>query len=187
MMESRQIIYKTERLLANPKVFMAIANYFGQGPDWEIIADAFYDLIESEFLEDEDVEPDFLLCAEVCVREKPEDPEVFQVILSNGQAIELRPSEGEYVAAIKSEEDLGVVSAIYGRLVKAIEDTKPELAGDIALVDPPTPGNGYLRHTDGNSFRGAFHLLSNPDKKYDFIIDVVDLEDDDLRARITPQ
>jgi len=186
-MDSRQIIYKTERLLANPKVFIAIANYFDPGPDWETIADSFYELVESEFLEEDDAEPDLLVCGEVCFREKPEDAETFQVILSNGNAIELKPNDGEYVAEIKSEEDLGVVSAIYGRLIKALEETKPELSGDIALVDPPTPNNGYLRATDGNSFRGAFHLLSDPEKMYDFIVDVVDLDTDDLRARITPQ
>ena len=185
-MDSRQLIYPTERLLANPKVFMAIANFF-DGPDWETIRDAFYDLIESEFLEDDSIEPDFMICPEVCVREKPEDPDTFQVILSNGNAMELKPGDGEYVAEIKSEEDLGVVSAIYGRLIKALEESKPELAGDIALVDPPTPGNGYLRNKDGNAFQGAFHLLSDPEKRYDFIVDVVSLDDDDLRARITPQ
>ena len=184
-MDSRQIIYPTERLLANPKIFIAIANYF-EGPEWETIAEAFYDLVESEFLED-DGKPDLLICPEVCVRESPDDEDVYQVILSNGQAVELRSNEGEYVAAIKTEEDLGIVSAIYGRLIKAIEETKPEFEGDVALVDPPTPGNGYLRNADGNSFRGAFHLLSDPDKKYDFIIDVVDLNADDLRARISPQ
>ena len=185
-MESQQIIYPTDRLLANPKIFIAIANYF-EGPEWETIASAFYELIEAEFIEDDNIEPDLTICPEVCVREKPEEPGTFQVILSNGSAIELKPDDGEYVAAIKTEDDLGIVSAIYGRLIKALEDVKPDLKGDIALVDPPTPGNHYLRDKDGNAFRGAFHLLSNPDKRYDFIVDVFDLDTDDLRARITPQ
>lgn len=184
-MDTRQIIYPTERLLANPKIFIAIANFF-DGPDWHTIADAFYDLVESEFLE-EDNEPDFLICPETCVREKPEEAGTYQVILSNGSAIELNPHEGEYIAAIKTEEDLGVISAIYGRLIKAIEEIDPEFAGDIALVEPPTPSNGYLRAVDGNSFKGAFHLLSDPDKKFNFVVDVIDLESDDLKARITPQ
>ena len=185
-MDSSQIIYPTERLLANPKLFIAIANYF-DGPDWEVLANATYELIEGLFLEDEDADPNLLICPEICFRESPEDSGVFQVILSNGDAIELKPTDGEYVAAIKTEEDLGVVSAIYGRLIKAIEDVQPEHKGDIALVDPPTPGNGYLRHADGNSFRGAFHLLSDPECRFDFIVDVVSLDDDDLRARVTPQ
>ena len=185
-MEPNQIIYPTERLLANPKLFIAIANHLG-GPDWDTYASATYELLESIFTENDDVEPDLLICTEVCFREKPEEPDTFQVILSNGDAIEIRPDGDEYVSAIKTEEDLGVVSAIYGRLVKALEDVQPDLKGDIALVDPPTPSNGYLRHEDGNSFRGAFHLLSDPDKIYNFIVDIVNLDDDDLRARITPQ
>ena len=185
-MDTNQIIYPTERLLANPKLFIAIANYL-EGPDWETYASATYELIESLFLEDEDAEPNLLICSEVCFREKPEEPGTFQVILANGDAIEIRPDGDEYVSAIKTEEDLGVVSAIYGRLVKALEDVQPDLKGDIALVDPPTPSNGYLRHEDGNSFRGAFHLLSDPDKRYNFIVDIVNLDGDDLRARITPQ
>ena len=58
-MDSRQIIYPTERLLANPRIFMAIADYF-DGPDWETFRDAFYDLLEGEF-EDMDVEPEFAI------------------------------------------------------------------------------------------------------------------------------
>ena len=186
-MDTSQIIYPTVRLLANPKVFIAIANYF-EGPDWEVFASAFYDLIESQFLEDDGVDPDLNICQEVCFRFKPEDPDVFQVILSNGEAIELKPDEdGDTYSLISSEEDLGVVSAIYGRLVKAIEVARPDLSGDIALAKMPTEANSFLRSNDGDNFTGEFHLMSDPDKVFDFVVNIVDLASDDLRAEVTPQ
>ena len=182
-----QIIYSVRRLLANPKVWFAIANYF-DGPNAEILSSAFFDLLEAEILETEDQEQAEFSAAEVCIREKP-DSEIegtFQVILSTGSTIELRPTEGELYAAVMTEDDLGAVSAIYGRLVQAIEEAKPELKGDIALCEPPTPGNGFLRDENGNAFRGRFHLLSDPETIFGFVVDVIDLEKDDLRARIEP-
>ena len=182
-MDSQQIIYPTERLLANPRVFMAIANEF-DGPDWETFRDAFYDLIEAEF-EDSEVEPVFNI-PEVCFRVKPEDPDVFQVVLTNGQAIELRPTEdGDNYMVIESEEELGVASVIYRRLVKAIENKRPDLAGDISLTDVPMLNNGFLRDEDGDAFRGTFSLLSDPEAKFNFVVNVVSLEDDELEAEVT--
>ena len=49
-MSERQIIYTVERLLANPRVFMAVANYF-DGPEWYVWQSAFYDLIEMTVME----------------------------------------------------------------------------------------------------------------------------------------
>ena len=181
-MDSRQIIYPTERLLANPRIFMAIADYF-DGPDWETFRDAFYDLIEGEF-EDMDVEPEFSI-PEVAFREKPEDPEVYQVVLTNGMAIELKPS-GDSYSIVESEEDLGVVSAIYGRLVKAIEQARPDLKGDISLDNVPSLANGFLRDEDDDCFRGTFSLLSNQDQKFKFKVDIVSLSDDELTATVEP-
>jgi hypothetical protein len=180
-MEERQIIWPTERVMANPKIFIAIADYF-EGPEWDVFSGAFYDLMESE-LEDSD-DPKFLI-GEVCFREKPDEPEVFQVVLSNGNAIELRPNDGVY-SIVQSEDDLAIVSTIYGRLIKALEIARPDLKGDIALCDIPTMANGFLRDEDGDAFRGTFHLLSDPESTHKFIIDVVDIASDDLRARVDP-
>jgi hypothetical protein len=183
-MEENQLIYPTARLLANPKVFFAIANWF-EGPDMETIAGAFYDLMEHDITESEDPSEAMFEAAEVCFREKPEEEGTFQVILSTGNAIELRPSEdGDTYAAVRDTEDLALVSTIYSRLVKAIEEARPDLQGDIALIDVPTPANGYLRDEDGDAFRGSFHLLSDPEKKFAYVVDVVDLDSDDLKARI---
>ena len=63
---------------------------------------------------------------------------------------------------IQSEEELGVASVIYRRLVKAIEEKRPDLAGDISLNDIPMINNGFLRDEDGDAFRGTFSLLSDP-------------------------
>lgn len=183
-MEENQIIYPTERLLANPKIFFAIANWF-EGPDMETVAGAFYDLMEHDLLEAENLQEAAFEAAEVCFREKPEEEGVFQVILSTGHAIELRPTEdGDTYAAVKDAEDLALVSTIYARLVKALEEARPDMKGDIALIDVPTPANGYLRDEDGDAFRGSFHLLSDPDQKFAYVVDVVDLDADDLKARI---
>ena len=184
-MDDNQIIYPTARLLANPKVFFAVANWFG-GPDWETLADAFYDLMEQGIVDnDEDLSESAFDATEVCFREKPEEPEVFQVILSNGLAIELRPSEdGDTYAAVKDADDLALVSTIYSRLVKALEEARPDMQGNIALIDVPTPANGYLRDEDGDAFRGSFHLLSDPEQKFAYVVDVIDINNDDLKARI---
>ena len=130
-MEDNQIIWPIDRLIGNPRVFQAVANHF-EGPDWELFASTFYDLIEHELQENDNPSfPD----GECCFREKPDEPEIFQVILSNGNAIELRPSEDDQYFVVKNEEEMGVVSAIYGRLVKAIEAARPDLKDDIALCE----------------------------------------------------
>ena len=188
-MESSQIIYPVERLLAHPRIFMAIANYFldefDDAPDWETLREATYDLLEGEF-EDMDVEPRFE-APEVCFRIKPEEPEVYQVVLSNGNAIELKPTpDGDRYQVIESEEELGIASVIYGRLVRAIEAKRPDLKGDISLNDVPMFANGFLRDENGDAFRGTFSLLSSPDTKFNFVINVVDLEEDELEAEVTP-
>ena len=188
-MPERQIIYPVHRLLANPRIFHAIANFFEDGPEWETFADAFYDLLESEIMEVEEGEesPGFD-CPEVCFREKPEAPDVFQVILANGTAMELNPNEdGSRYGILTSEDELGVTGAIYGRLVKAIEVVRPDLAGNIALCHPPTSANGFLRSNDGDNFAGEFHLLTDPNQLFDYTVHVVDLQNDELKATVTPK
>ena len=44
-----EIIYPVDRLLANPKVFFAIAAHFG-GPDHSQLKDLFYELLEADIL-----------------------------------------------------------------------------------------------------------------------------------------
>ena len=181
-MDSRQIIYPTERLLANPRIFMAIADFF-EGPDWETFRDAFYDLIEGEF-EDPDTDPAFEI-PEVAFREKPEDSEVFQVVLTNGMAIELKPDGSSY-SIVQNEDELGIVSVIYGRLVKAIEEARPDLKGDISLDVVPSIGNGFLRDDNDDCFKGTFSLLSTPDTKFKFKVDIINLNNDELTATVEP-
>jgi len=182
---TEQIIYPAIRLLRNPKIFIAIAGVF-DGPEWQVFAESFYDLVEAEFEEADDI-PVFDEEMEVCFREDPDEERVFQVILSSGNALELRPDdeEGSY-SPVSSEADFAAVSAIYGRLIKALEEERPDLKDDIALVDIPTAGNGFLRDPNGDAFRGAFHLKSNPDQKFNFIVDVIDIPSDQLKARIEP-
>ena len=188
-MDTQQIIYPTARLLANPRVFMAIAKEF-DGPDWETIANAFYDLIEHDILNEEELDDVGFNAPEVCFRLKPENQAVLQIILPDGNAIELHPtvssSDGseEYYSAIKTEEEFAITSSINARLIRAIEEAVPEVAGDIALCEPPTPANEFLRDSDDDCFRGQFHLMSDPDKLYDFRVEIIDLSTDELRASV---
>ena len=183
-----QIIYPTMRLLANPRIFLAIAKELN-GPDWETLATAFYELIEHNILDDDNLEEVEFDSKEVCFRSKPDDESVIQLILQNGSAIELKPfrdfdDEDEYYACIKTEEDFTVTTTINAKLIRAIEEAAPEVTGDVALCEPPTPANEFLRDPDDDCFRGRFHLMSNPDKIYDFSVAVVDMDTEKLKAQV---
>ncbi len=188
-METKQIIYPVSRLLANPRVFMAIAREF-DGPDWETIASAFYDLLEYDILNEEEPEDVAFNAPEVCFRLKPDAEDVLQIIIPDGSAVELHPTassvdgEEEYYAAIRTEEEFAITSTINARLVRAIEEAAPEVAGDIALCEPPTPANEFLRDSENDCFSGQFHLMSDPEMLYDFRVEVIDLSTDQLKASV---
>ena len=178
-----EIIYPVDRLLANPKVFFAIANHMN-GPDSVTLKDLFYDLLEADINDSEPEEIEFH-ATEVCFRESPDEPGVIQIILDTGTAAELRPQES-YIAGISSDDEMAITSNIYRRLVTAIEESRPEFAGDVVLCDPPMPSNQYLRSDDGESFNGSFHLLSDPESMYGFSVEVIDIPNDILKATIFP-
>lgn len=179
-----EVIYPVDRLLANPKVFFAIAQAF-EGPDAATLKDLFYDLIEADMSDAETVDEIEFVADEVCFRESPDEPGVIQIILDTGTAAELRP-QAEYVAGIKTQDELDITSTIYKRLVEAIIESRPEFAGDVVLCDPPMPSNQYLRSEDGESFNGQFHLLSDPETTYGFSIEVIDIPNDILKATVFP-
>ena len=85
-----QIIYPVFRLLANPRVFWAIAASF-DGPDAETIQDAFYDLVEHQSHMAETMEEVCWGFDEVCLTMDEAREGVFQIIDDNGQAVELHP------------------------------------------------------------------------------------------------
>ena len=178
-----EVIYPVDRLLANPKVFFAIAAKMG-GPEAFMLKDLFYDLIESDINESEPDDVEFH-ATEVCFRESPDEPGVVQIILDTGTAAELRPQSG-YIAGISNDDEMAITSSIYKRLVTAIEESRPEFAGDIALCEPPMPTNEYLRSDDGDSFNGSFHLLSDPETTYGFSVEVIDIPNDILKATVFP-
>jgi len=178
-----EVIYPVSRLLADPKVFHAIAKFLG-GPDGETLREAFYDLLEHDFDEQKAEECEFE-AEEACFRVK-NGGEIFEIILDSGIMSVLEAIAGEIRAEISNDADLAATSAIYQRLISAIEEASPDLAGDIALSSPPTPGNEYLRSPDGERFEGSFHLLSDPEKVYAFSVQVIDIEGDKLKATIHP-
>jgi hypothetical protein len=184
LMEEDQIIYPVSRLLANPRVFHAIANYLG-GPDGETLKSAFYDLLEYDFGEYEDVKMCEFEATEVSFKVDQESGNC-EIVLDSGIASLLEAVEGEIRSHITNDNEMAATSAIYQRLVNAIEEAHPELGGNIALCSPPTPGNSYLRSPDGDNFQGSFHLLTDPEKVYAFNVEVIDVTTDQLKAYIKP-
>lgn len=177
------IIYPMSRLLSQPKLFNAIANYF-DGPDAETLRTVFYDLLEVGFdsLDPEECEFE----AQEVFFESVNEGEAFIVQFDTGIMCRLEAIEGEIKAQVKSDKELATSSAIYQRLVSAIEESCPELSGDIALCSPPTPGNNFLSSSDGEGFIGSFHLKSDPDIKFSFNIMVIDPDSDQMTATIKP-
>jgi len=178
-----EIIYPVQRLLANPRIFFAIANYL-QGPEGSILKDAFYDLLEHPFFEEEDAEDCEFEASEVSF--SIDDEGTVQLTLDTGLASILKPVEGEIKARITNDHEMAAATAIYKRIITAIEESNPDFIGDITLVSPPTPGNQYLRSDDGDRFEGAFHLLSDPERQYTFTIDILDVHKDILKATYKP-
>ena len=179
-----EIFYPVERLFANPRIFFAIANYLG-GPDGETLKQSFYELMEYGFGEYEDVEEIEFVAEEVYFTIDPEDG-TLQMTLDTGLASILKPVEGELKAQITNDHEMAATSAIYDRLVTAIVEANPAFDGDIALCSPPTPGNSYLRSVDGERFEGSFHLLSDPEKQFSFLVDIVDVQKNILKATYRP-
>ena len=179
-----EIFYPVDRLLANPRIFFAIANALG-GPDGETLKQAFYELIEYGLSDYEDLEEAEFIADEICFSIDPEDG-TLQMTLNTGLASVLKPLDGEIRAQISNDHEMAATSAIYDRLVTAIVEANPDFKGNIALCSPPTPGNGYLRSEDGERFEGEFHLLSDPDKEYAFNVDILDVNDDILKATYKP-
>jgi len=178
------IIYPVERLLGNPRIFFAIANFLG-GPDGETLKESFYELIEYGFNDYEDPEEIEFQAEEVCFSIDAESGTV-QMTLDSGLASVLKPVEGEIKAQITNDHEMAATSAIYARIVMAIEEANPDFAGNIALCSPPTPGNSYLRSDDGERFQGKFHLLSDPERQYAFSVDIIDVNADILKATYKP-
>ena len=178
------IIYPVERLLGNPRIFFAIANFLG-GPDGETLKQSFYELIEHGFSDFEDPEDIEFQAEEVCFSIDPEDG-TMQMTLDTGLASILKPVEGEIKAQITNDHEMAATSAIYDRIVKSLIEANPDFEGNIALVSPPTPGNSYLRSDDGERFEGAFHLLSDPERQYAVNVDIIDVNADILKATYKP-
>lgn len=177
------ITYPVERLLSQPKIFYAIANYL-EGPDAETIRTSFYDLLEVEF---EDSAPDDCeFEAEEASFESYEDGAIFTILLNTGVMCKLEAVGDEIRAQIKTEKELATSSAIYQKLVEAIEQSYPEYVEDIALCSPPTPGNNFLSSPNGEYFMGSFHLKSDPDKRFEFNVQVIDPDADEMQATIKP-
>jgi len=177
------IIYPVERLLAQPKVFFAIANYL-EGPDADTIRNSFYDLLEAEF-EDQDAEDCEFEAQEVSF-ESIDDGAIFIIQLDTGTMCKLEAVGDEIKAQIKTDKELAASSAVYQRQVSAIEESCPQFKDDIALCSPPTPGNNFLSSATGDSFEGSFHLKSNPDEKFSFNVLIIDPDADEMKVTVMP-
>ena len=179
-----EIFYPVNRLFANPRVFFAIANAL-EGPDGDTLKNAFYELMEHNFSDFEDPEEIEFEANEICFSIEPESGDV-QITLNTGLTSILKPVEGEFRAQITNDHEMAAASAIYERIVKSIVEANPSFDGNIALCSPPTPGNSYLRSDDGERFEGEFHLLTDPERLYEFTVDIIDVQQDILQARYKP-
>ena len=177
------IVYPVSRLLAQPKLFNAIANYLG-GPDAETLRSAFMEMLEYPF--DEQDPDDCEFDAEEVIFEVEDDGAICTMSMDNGFIFKLEAVEGSAQCQITNESELSAAFAVNRRLILAIEESHPELKDDISLEHPPTPGNSFLSSNDGDHFAGTFHLRSNPEKKYAFNVLVVDPDADELKASIQP-
>jgi hypothetical protein len=117
---------------------------------------------------------------EICIR-MCENEDV-ELIFDTGLACSLNRLDGEFKSLITNDHEMAATSAIYARIIAALEEANPDFTGNIALVSPPTPGNGYLRSDDGNQFEGHFHLLSDPGVTYRFVVEILDVAQDILKA-----
>lgn len=179
-----EIFYPVNRLFANPRVFFAIANAL-EGPDGDTLKNAFYELMEHNFSDFEDPEEIEFEANEICFSIEPESGDV-QITLNTGLTSILKPVEGEFRAQITNDHEMAAASAIYERIVKSIVEANPSFDGNIALCSPPTPGNSYLRSEDGERFEGEFHLLTDPERLYTFNVDIIDVQQDILKATYRP-
>ena len=180
-----EIFYPVARLLGNPRVFFAISNAL-DGPDGETLKAAFYELIEYTFPDYEQAEDVEFEAEEACFHIDAETG-VLQITLDTGLATVLQPIEGELKAHITNDTEMAATAAIYERLIKAICTANPDFTNNIALCSPPTPGNSYLRSEDGERFEGEFHLLSDPERQFEFNVDIIDVNHDILKATYSPK
>jgi hypothetical protein len=179
-----ELIYPVSRLLANPRVFYAIANYL-EGPDAELLKETFYEMLEYHFVDAENPNDCEFEPEEIAFRVTDSEGTV-EIVLSNGLSSILKPMEGDLKSQITNDHEMAATSAIYQRIVSAIEESNPDFTGNIALCSPPTPGNHYLRSHDGERFEGSFHLLTEPEREFAFNIDIIDVKQDILRATYKP-
>ena len=177
------IVYPLSRLLAQPKLFNAIANYLG-GPDAETLRSAFLDMLEHPFDEEDPNNCEF--DAEEVAFDVEDEGALCTISLDNGFTYRLEAIEGSDECKITNDSELHAAFAVNRRLIRAIEESNPELKDDISLEHPPTPGNSFLSSTDGEHFTGTFHLRSNPDRKYAFNVIIVNPDADELRASVQP-
>jgi hypothetical protein len=177
------IVYPVPRLLAQPRLFNAIANYLG-GPDAETLRSAFFDMLEYGFDEQDPEDCEFE--AEEASFETEDDGAVCTITFDTGFSLRLEAIKGEVNCSITNDSELSAAFAINRRLISAIEESHPELKDNIALESPPTPGNNFLTSQDGDHFVGVLHLRSNPEEKYAFNVCVVNEETDELKASIKP-
>jgi hypothetical protein len=150
-----------------------------------VLKQSFYELMEWGFGDFEELEEIEFTATEVSFSIDDEDGSV-QIALDTGMASILKPIEGEVKAQITNDHEMAATSAIYDRIVTALVEANPEFKNNIALCSPPTPGNSYLRSSDGERFEGSFHLLTDPERRYIFNVDILDVPNDILRATYKP-
>jgi hypothetical protein len=172
----KQFQYYVAFLLQHPEYFDMLEEGL-EGPDSETLREAFHALLdEVDYIDNR---------LQVVFRMYLEDGTV-EVVLSTGQAVVITLSVEDYICNIQSQEEMGLASELYYRLVRAIERELPsKYTYNIALVDPPCPSTNFLISPVADDvFCGKFYHLDDPTKLYDWIVKVVDPDTTDLKAEV---
>lgn len=188
-----RIFWPVSNLLSNPDLVIPICSRLGLG-DWSLLYNGLYALLEHEIEESsaplkdgttvpesqEDIIEAFnWYSEEVCFSFFPEQNVIritgesgIMIQLEEGGSAPFRIEKGSPHSGIRNSDEFQISSTLYQGFIEAIEKAKPELKGNIVLCAPPVPGNNYLRDEVTDNFVGQFHLMSDPEIKYDFSIEV---------------
>ena len=167
-----KVIYPLKYLLRNPNLFFAISEQLGDFIDPKELYEFFFQFY-SESLESRNLEGDIsdhIPDQVMFEASEAEDESEFQVniIFNNGDGCILTGKRKD-TTGIVDEGDLQRASYIYHSIVNNLERVCPEYAGDIYLVDAPSPVNDYLQHPDGSGdIIGLMGIHSDPKKKFRF-------------------
>jgi hypothetical protein len=172
----KEFIYSVDALLKKPELFIQISEIL-EGPESEVLEEAFHTLLEDVGSNKDGA---YILF-------KSDSDQTHVILVVDGffiSKVSLQ-LEWEWFCEIDGEEEFQLVSRLYEKFVRTIEqELPPSYAGNIALLDVPCPSNGFLQADDSESFMGYYHTLEDVEKLYEWVIKVTDPQTENLKAFI---